>query len=105
MIVAMLVCISDVILSLINDSALGGLLMVFQLTEPEHGSRGYQQQLSGVVKNYKAMLSRCLTVGVSLSSVCLHQLFSLPHSWATFMHRFYTVYVKVRGGTDVMFNS
>ena len=72
--------------------------MAFQLTEPERGSRGYQQQLSSVVKNYKAMWSRCLTVGVSLSSsVCLHQLLSLPCCWATFMGRLYTIYVKVRG--------
>lgn len=76
---------------------IGGLLMAFQLTEPERGSRGYQQQLSGVVKNYKAMWSRCLTVGVSLSSsVCLHQLLSLPCCWATFMGRLYTIYVKSR---------
>ena len=71
--------------------------MGFQLTEPERGSRGYQQQLNSVVKNYKAMWSQCLTVDVSISSsVCLHQLFSLPHSWTAFMDRFYTIHVKVR---------
>ena len=86
------------LLSLLRHFVLGGLLMAFQLTEPERGSRGYQQQLSNVVKNYKAIWNQCLTVGVSLSSsVCLHQLFSLPYSWATFMNRLYTVYVKVRG--------
>ena len=77
--------------------------MAFQLTEPERGSRGYQQQLNNVVKNYKAMWNQCLTVGVSLSSsVYLHQLFSLPYSWATFMNRLYTVYVKVRSGDHIL---
>ena len=73
--------------------------MAFQLTEPERGSRGYQQQLSNVAKNYRAMWNQCLTVHVSLSApVCLYQLFSLPYSWEIFMDRLYTVSVKVRGG-------
>ena len=80
--------------------------MAFQLTEPERGSRGYQQQLNNVVKNYKAMWNQCLAVDVSLSSSAyLHHLFSLPYSWATFMNRMYTVYVKVRGGKDVTFDN
>ena len=77
----------------------GGLLMAFRLPEPERGCRGYQQQLSNIVKHYKAMWNQCLTVHVSLSApVCLYQLFSLPYSWETFMDRLYTVYVKVREG-------
>lgn len=80
--------------------------MAFQLTEPERGSRGYQQQLNNVVKNYKAMWSRCLTVGVCLSSTaCLHQLLSMPYSWEAFMGRLYTVHVKVRRGVGVTYDS
>ena len=79
--------------------------MTFQLTEPERGSRGYHQQLNSVVKNYKAMWNHCLTVSVSLSSsACLHQLLTLPYSWATFMDRLYTIHVKVRGGIGITFD-
>ena len=69
--------------------------MAAELAEPEHNSRGYQQQLGSVVKHYKMLWSRCLMTSISLSSVWLHQLFSLPSSWALFMHRLFNVSVKV----------
>jgi len=69
--------------------------MAAQLAEPEQNSRGYQQQLGSVVKHYKMLWSCCLKASISLSSVWLHQLFSLPSSWAFFMHRLFTVSVKV----------
>ena len=99
-------CVSVVHCCHIRQCAIGGLLMAFQLAEPERGSRGYQQQLNNVVKNYKAMWSRCLTVDISISSsACLHQLLSLPHSWAAFMDRFYTIHVKVGGGNVIYFDN
>lgn len=69
--------------------------MAAQKAEPEQNSRGYQQQLNSVVKYYKMLWSSCLSTDVSLSSVWLHHFFSLPSSWAVFMHRLFSVSVKV----------
>ncbi|XP_065912332.1 focadhesin-like isoform X2 [Dysidea avara] len=84
------------IISTTDFCYIGGVLMATQLAEPEQNSRGYQQQLGSVVKHYKMLWSCCLMTDVSLSSVWLHQLFSLPSSWAVFIHRLFAVSVKLR---------